>query len=210
MKRAYLIAGAATAIIVSTAGWTIAQQGMQGGMDRGHGPAFDFEELDMDGDGQITKDEMEGQAAARFGSADTDGDGKLSADEMAGHMRARMLERMTHRAEQMIARQDGDGDGMLSFEEMRTGRMGRMFERHDEDGDGAISAGEFAAIGEMRRGSISEGRKGHGERHGMMKGHGGKRHGGYGSHHGGEVHYHTHHHYYGGAGDAGKPRDKAD
>jgi len=218
--------GAVTALIIATAGLGVAQQAMQGDMGGGqHGPAFDFEELDADGDGRITRDEMAAQAQARFGAADADGDGKLSPQEMAERMQARMMERMARRVEQMIARQDSDGDGLLSMEEMQAGRMGRMFDRHDADGDGAISAEEFEDMANMRAERMSRARdgKGHGEqrhhkqgdyRHGHDKdghdkgGHGMKGHHMRTSHEGhaqgggvSEIHYHTHHHYYSGQGD---------
>jgi len=110
---------------------------------------------------------------------------------------------------------------MLSMEEMQSGRMGRMFERHDTDGDGAISDAEFEAMAKMRAERMSQahdgkghGMKGHHKEGRDMKGHGhrGYHEEGHGGHSRGggvnEIHYHTHHHYYSGQGDArGMDRD---
>ena len=124
------------------------------------GERFDFEAIDLDGNGLITPEELAAQAEARFGRADANGDGLLSMEELAAAMAARREaardERMARRFEAM----DADGDGFLSAEELAppADRMARMFERADADGDGAISAEEAE---EMRPGP----RRGrHGER----------------------------------------------
>lgn len=71
MKTTLLIVALATGAVLTT---TSAQA-----QDRG--PAV-FEELDLNSDGQVTLEELEGQKAARFAAADTDGDGALSEAEM--------------------------------------------------------------------------------------------------------------------------------
>ncbi len=205
MKRKYMMTGAALAIVAATTGFAVAQSGQMG---QGHGPAFKFEDLDANGDGQITSEEMQSRAEARFGEADTDGDGKLSADEMAERMRARMAERMALRATRMIDRMDRDDDGMVSLEEMRSGRMGQMVQRADTDGDGAISQSEFDAMHDMRK-SQRQGRSQDSAHSGMKRGagcdgemHGKGQHGTkmMGGHHRGADEIHYHYHYYGDSG----------
>ncbi|MFS4582528.1 EF-hand domain-containing protein [Phaeobacter sp. C3_T13_0] len=106
----------------------------------GHGPRISFEEMDSNGDGQITKSEMEGLRAARFAEADADGDGQLTLGEMEAAAQARAKTR----AAKMLERMDANNDGSLSLEELpKPRRMGKMFDRVDANDDGAISKEEF-------------------------------------------------------------------
>ncbi|MEP2717672.1 EF-hand domain-containing protein [Pseudophaeobacter sp.] len=137
------------AVILATAGALAATTAMAKPGCGSHGPKMQFEELDTDGNGEISKAEMEAHKAARFSATDTDGDGMISADEML----AKMQERAAKRVEKMINRMDKDGDGMLSAEEMANrGRHGDMFGRMDSDGNGAISKEEFDQARENRGG----------------------------------------------------------
>jgi Ca2+-binding EF-hand superfamily protein len=123
------------------------------------GPQMVFETLDLDGDGMVTLEEMEGARVARFAEADANGDGLLDRDElMAGGS-----ERMARGIDRMMDRADADGDGALSQEELaglRSGRRGpeAIFQRFDADGDGSLSAAEFEQAAEAMR----ERRGGHG------------------------------------------------
>ena len=122
-----------------------------------------FEQLDINGDGKITQDEMKARGEARFKEADANGDGMLSQDELA----AKGSERAAKHAAKMIERHDTDGDGQLSQDEMKSGMKGKkghdrgakMFEKADTDGDGGISKAEFDAMKEKM-----------GERHGKKHG----------------------------------------
>jgi len=104
-----------------------------------------FAQLDTDGNGEITPDEMQARGDMRFGRIDTDGSGTLSKDELV----AAAAQRAERRADRMLAQLDTDGDNVLSPDEMRTTRQGnrtaRMFERVDTDGSGSISEAEFDA-----------------------------------------------------------------
>ncbi len=134
MKHAGFIAGVLLAAAAVTATGALA---MGPGKER-HG--MSFEELDTDGNGEITQAEMEEHRAARFQQADTDGDGKLSLDEMQAQAR----QQADARAKRMMERLDADEDGFLTAAEMpMRQRMGKMFDRVDADGNGAISQAEY-------------------------------------------------------------------
>lgn len=162
MKNVMLITGLAT--IIAFAGpdrGTAASHkdgmhagGMHGSMQMRPG----FDEIDADGDGKITTEEMTMHMQSRFDGADSDGDDVISREELVRHMMARQTERMGQRADHMIERYDSDGDGALSMQEMRDRRSGRMMKRMDLDGDGAVSRAEF---------ETGHGR--HGDRHHGMK-----------------------------------------
>lgn len=146
MKRAVLISGV-TAIAVALSAGLVAAKGGHGGK---HGPRLNFEDVDANGDGLITKDEIVAQAAARFATVDTNGDGNLSAEELAAVSERAKEDRIA----KMIERRDENGDGVLSQAEMAPNedRADRMFERLDSNGDGAISAEEFAEMKDKRKG----------------------------------------------------------
>lgn len=146
-------------------------------MGPGSGPERErpaFSELDANGDGQLTLEEMVAHREARFTQADTDGDGNLSRDELI----AAAMGRVEDRIDRQMERFDDNEDGMLSaneLDDMRPRGPGpeRIFARMDADGDGAISEAEFDEMaGRMmqRRGGDGRGH-GHG-RHGDGEGYG--------------------------------------
>ena len=111
-----------------------------------------FAELDADGSGEITPEEMVAQGAARFARMDADGDGKLTAAEIVAASNARAA----NRAERMIERLDTDGDGAVSEDELQAARDARAERRHakrfariDSDGSGGLSPAEFDAMLEL-------------------------------------------------------------
>jgi hypothetical protein len=148
MKHRHFIAGIVIAAGAVAAGAVLAQQGPMDGsrMGPGMGPRMSFEELDANGDGQITKDEMQAQAQARFKAVDTDGNGAISLEEMQAQAR----QRADAHAAEMFKQMDENGDGMISPDEMKGPRrademMDRMFSRADADKSGGISKEEFDA-----------------------------------------------------------------
>ncbi|WP_037309404.1 EF-hand domain-containing protein [Ruegeria halocynthiae] len=107
---------------------------------RNHDPVT-FQELDADGDGQITQDEMQAHRSQRFTNADTGGDGQLSVEEMQAAGQKKANDRVT----KMFERHDADQDGFLTQDELpKPRRAGKMFDRIDTDNSGTISEQEFA------------------------------------------------------------------
>lgn len=141
MKRAVFICGVTFSAIAITSVAALAAT------DRKGGHHMSFEEIDVDGNGEITLLELQGIVAARFAKADTDGDGFLTQTELesAGHKHAQK------RAAKMMERMDADGDGKIALIELKPRRdPAKMFDRLDADGSGAISATEFDAAHEKR------------------------------------------------------------
>lgn len=130
-KKTFIAAISAMALAVA-AGGVLAKE-------RAGAGAPQFSALDADGDGQVTRSEMDAHRASRLLEADRDGDGLLSLAELQADGRARADDR----AEQMLERHDENGDGLLAPDEMGEGRAGRFFERIDRNGDGAIDKAEF-------------------------------------------------------------------
>ncbi|WP_084437105.1 EF-hand domain-containing protein [Pseudodonghicola xiamenensis] len=146
MKHRHFIAGIVVAVGAVAATAVLAQQGAMdaAGMGRGMGPRMSFEELDTNGDGQISKEEMQARVQGRFNALDADGNGTISLEEMQAQARQRADER----AAWMFKQMDENGDGALSADEMKgprrsDGMMNRMFSRMDQDQSGTISKEEF-------------------------------------------------------------------
>lgn len=104
---------------------------------------MDFDEIDANGDGQITRKEIGAIQESRFASTDTNGDGSLSLDELT----KQATERAEKRAQKMLERLDSNNDGVLSKEELsQRSRAGRMFDRADANDDGVITKAEFDSV----------------------------------------------------------------
>lgn len=125
----------------------------------------DFATLDLNGDGVVSLEEMQGAGDARFSAADSDGDGLLSSEELS----ALANERAADRVARMLERLDTNEDGSLSQREIEVVQRGRgemserMFNRIDADDDGAISEEEFEEVRERmerRGGKHRDGRPG--------------------------------------------------
>lgn len=168
MKPAILIPALGALIVAGS----IAGASPMGGMGRDHGPRMDFDAMDTDNDGKLTRAEIQARGQERFKAADSDGDGALSAEEMVAAAQARAAERATAMHERMLQWRDSDGDGKLSFDEMGSNRMVRMMERADTDNDGAVSQDEMAQMRDKmgKRGGRDghHGKRGHG--HGEGRG----------------------------------------
>ncbi len=130
-----------------------------------------FDEADADGDGAVTREELQALRAARAAALDTDGNGTLSAAELVAFMSAEEQRRIERRVAAMMERFDADGDGELGAAELAAGHgmgmgmAGQMFDRADADGDGTVTRAEFEAFA-AERAEHRGGRGGAGGRHG--------------------------------------------
>lgn len=121
----------------------------------GHGPRGPaLEELDLNQDGNISKDEISAHRATKFADADANGDGVVSAEEFSAFAEAEQEQKRAKRQAKRFAKLDTNGDGVISSEEhaaMADKRMDRMFSRIDKDGDGVISEAELEVAKEKMR-----------------------------------------------------------
>ena len=78
-----------------------------------------LQRMDTDGDGRVSLAEYQVWMAYGFEQMDRNGDGVLSADELPGG-RGKPITRATHLEQiaQRFARQDANGDGFLSAREL--------------------------------------------------------------------------------------------
>jgi hypothetical protein len=93
-----------------------------------------FDQLDADGDGRVSRAEMEAYRAERLRSADKNGDGRLDPQEFETFW-LEVTRPMRIRAFQFL---DADGDGVVGAAELQRA-SDRMFMRMDRDGDGYLT-----------------------------------------------------------------------
>ena len=130
--------GISGAILVGASAFAAGDHGDRGGRHhRGFG-GIDFEQVDANGDGTITQDEMLAAAGDRFQDADSDGDGIVSLDEFTAAEELLEKQRRQARAERMFDRLDANDDGELTQDELETS-VAERFDRMDRNGDGELT-----------------------------------------------------------------------
>ncbi|WP_162560203.1 EF-hand domain-containing protein [Methylotetracoccus oryzae] len=124
----------------------------RGGFGPGHPPHDPFLGLppdpalvDTDGDGKISKAEIEAARGIEFKAADTDGDDSLTLAELKAWL--------SQRVEDRFKALDRDGNNLISAEELVHGETGRratmlsnLLKQGDLDGGGSLSPEEFRTL----------------------------------------------------------------
>lgn len=139
MMTQTVLAGTMATLLMMAGGVAQAQ-----GAGFGRGPKpVPFEELDANGDGEVTRAEMQANGQARFEKADTDGDGYLSVAELEAGAQAKARRFIGL----LMSRADANDDGKLSIEEMRDAAPNRaaVFDEMDTDGSGGLTRAEMEA-----------------------------------------------------------------
>lgn len=156
MKRT-LISTFAAASIIGLGMGTVAVADNHGGPKgpKGEKRAEMLQQFDANGDGNLDETERDAARLAKFAEIDVDGNGTLTKQEVTDHMMARLVEKVdTHFPEE-----DVNGDGVISvdefgsrrkarregFRDRREGKRAEMLEKFDADGDGELSEAERAA-----------------------------------------------------------------
>lgn len=109
-------------------------------------PAERFAAVDTNGDGAISRAEMETRRLEQFAKIDANSDGALTQAEMDAAAEQRKAERETRRTERMAARfseADTDGNGTLSIDEFEPGSGADRFDRLDTNQDGLLTKAEM-------------------------------------------------------------------
>lgn len=136
MKPFHLTIVAATAVIALTQPAWSQPSGPRGNLD-----AL-IAQMDGDGDGAISRAEMDAAQSQRFATLDVDGDGLVSEAEFTDAVKQRGRGRMADRMAQQFAQTDADGDGLATESEFVDIGSTR-FDRMDADGDGLVTAEEM-------------------------------------------------------------------
>lgn len=145
-KTILIAGGIGMAALIAGTGVGLAKSGPGGWGHHGHhgfgGPHFErmIDQIDSNGDGNLTTEEITTFRDARFQAMDTDGDGELTPRELTDGIRA-----------MHFAAMDADRDGMISQDEfMEAGQHrgwgGRRFHRIDDNGNGRLDPAEMGAM----------------------------------------------------------------
>ncbi|TPE50268.1 hypothetical protein FJM51_12755 [Amaricoccus solimangrovi] len=130
------------------------------------GPRIDFAAIDANGDGALSREELETRATGRLSAADTNGDGALDRDELVAALpgpRDQILmifapDPAAERADRLLAFMGATDAGRIGIEALADRQVNAITAALDTDHDGAISQAEATAKPAHARGS-----RGHGD-----------------------------------------------
>lgn len=102
-----------------------------------------MEGYDLNGDGDIAMSELVNIRTYNFNLVDVDSDGNITRDDILAAVKARKLPRSVRRDEGFMMSSDHNGDGVLTLAEFTD--FSALFKLVDRDGDGVLQAAELAA-----------------------------------------------------------------
>lgn len=166
------MAGGAAALLLA-AGAVAAQEGPMGPPPMGPGPrGVDFVAIDTDGNGILTRAELQARAVARLSPVDTNGDGAIDRAELVAALppapggllevfAPNPSERM---ADRILALMGATEAGKVTVVELADGRVNMLLAALDTDRDAAISQDEADAARDRIGDRDGRHRHGDGER----------------------------------------------
>ncbi|MGQ0611611.1 MAG: EF-hand domain-containing protein [Paracoccaceae bacterium] len=102
-----------------------------------------LEGYDLNGDGDIAMSELLNIRTYNFNLVDGDADGRITRDDILAAVKARKLPRSVRRDEGFMMTSDLNGDGVLTLAEFTD--FSALFRIVDQNGDGVLQADELAA-----------------------------------------------------------------
>jgi hypothetical protein len=167
----YLTAAAATAIAALAAGTAMAQEGPGDMMGGFHGE-IDVVAIDTDGNGVLTRAELQARAVERLARADENGDGSLELVEIVallpgprhGFLNVFAEDPAERMADRLLALMGATETGRVEIAALADRRVNGLLAMADTDRDAAISLEEADAVAERldRRGPWHERGRGRG------------------------------------------------
>jgi Ca2+-binding EF-hand superfamily protein len=109
-------------------------------------------QLDKNGDGKLTKDELPERLSGMLTRLDADGDGSLTPKELSAMA---LGQREVTQTLELFQRLDANNDGKLELNEVPENRRGdfeRLLERFDSDGDKMLTREDFLAATRLAAG----------------------------------------------------------
>ncbi len=142
-----------------------------------HGHAIDFAAIDTDGNGTLSRSELQARATDRLARFDTDGDGALDRDELiaampgphGGLMTVFSVDPGERWADRLLAMMGATETGQVEVSALADHRVNMLLAFVDTDRDAAISQAEVEAMQAHGRDWKKRGHDGmqDGPRHGM-------------------------------------------
>lgn len=136
MEKTYAVAIAARVISAAV----LFHAGAIFGKDEPQDMQADIAAADANGDGTVSRKEFLDHRGARFDELDVDDDGALSKDEFVAVLEGTPMQRFQGIA---FKKADSDGDNGISQEEWDN-MPARGFDRMDRNGDGKVDGNELA------------------------------------------------------------------
>jgi hypothetical protein len=169
MRRTILTTASLLAPLLAVGAGAAAAQGGMGPMMGGDERGIEFVAIDTDGNGSLSRAELQARAVARLGRIDESGDGMLTREELilampgphGGMMSVFAADPGERSVDRLLALMGATEAGQVELDALADRRVNMLLAFVDTDRDAAISEAEAAAMrehGRRHRGGDGRGR----------------------------------------------------